>query len=221
MHSEVRSTVTTTTTFNEPHSLPIRIWHWSFFLVLSASLVTVLFGSTVFRTQDNIVTVQTPLQKKGAVLNAEQARAVAHEFSDKLWNLHKWIGFIICALLLSRLIIEITQPGEEKLKNKIKRAAGFSSKIQSERLARNHYVQVKWGYLLFYLLILLMALTGLGLAFEDVPWLKSGHETFVQLHSFIQYLIYSFILVHLVGVIRADLGKHRGIVSGMIHGQTN
>jgi len=60
--------------------------------------------------------VQESLQEKGATVSKDQARAVAHEFSDKLWDLHKWIGFILCALLLSRLIIEITQPGEEKLK---------------------------------------------------------------------------------------------------------
>jgi Ni/Fe-hydrogenase 1 B-type cytochrome subunit len=194
-----------TTNFIEPHSLSIRIWHWTFFLVLVASLVTVLFGSTVFRTRDNIATVQESLQEKGAKVSKDQARAVAHDFSDKLWDLHKWIGFILCALLLSRLIIEITQPGEEKLKNKIKRAAVFSTGIR--------------GYLLFYLLILIMALTGLGLAFEDIPWLKGWHKGIVQIHSFVQYLIYSFIFLHLVGVVRADLGKHRGIVSGMIHGE--
>jgi Ni,Fe-hydrogenase I cytochrome b subunit len=121
MFSVLQSNESQITTFNEPHSLAIRIWHWSFFVVLAASLVTVLFGSTVFRTRDNISTVQEYLQEKGA---------------------------------------------------------------------------------------------------KDVPWLKSWHKTILQIHSFLQYLIYSFILVHLVGVIRADLDKHRGIVSGMIHGQT-
>jgi cytochrome b561 len=164
--------------------------------------------------------VQESLQEKGATVSKDQARAVAHEFSDKLWDLHKWIGFILCALLLSRLIIEITQPGEEKLRRKIKRAVSLSTGNQFDQMRRSHYIQVKREYLLFYLLILIMALTGLGLAFEDVPWLKTWHKTIVQIHSFIQYLIYSFILVYLVGVIRADLGKHRGIVSGMIHGQT-
>jgi Ni/Fe-hydrogenase 1 B-type cytochrome subunit len=221
MLSVLQSNERQTTSFNEPHSLAIRIWHWSFFLVLAASLVTVLFGSTVFRTRDNIGTVQRPLQEKGTMVSNDQARAVAHEFSDKLWDLHKWIGFILCALLLSRLLIEIAQPGEEKLRNKIKRAAVFSTGIHLEQIGRRHYIRVKRGYLLFYLLILIMALTGLGLAFEDVSWLKSWQKSFVQIHSFVQYLIYSFILLHLVGVIRADLGKHRGIVSGMIHGQTN
>jgi Ni/Fe-hydrogenase 1 B-type cytochrome subunit len=206
-------------TFLEPHSLAIRIWHWTFFLVLTASLMTVLFGSTLFRTQDNIGTVQQPLQEKGILVNKDQARAVAHEFSDKLWNLHKWIGFIICALLISRILIEIAQPGQEKLTTKIKKAAGFTIDNHLDRKEKNHYVQVKWGYLLFYLLILVQAVTGLGLAFEDVPLLRRWNGGITQVHSVVQYFIYGFILIHLVGVIRADGRKYKGLVSGMIHGK--
>jgi Ni/Fe-hydrogenase 1 B-type cytochrome subunit len=215
MIGESPSSETQKLTFLEPHSLAIRVWHWAFFLVLSSSLVTVLFGSTLFRTRDNIGTVQQPLQEKGIQVNKDQAQAVAHEFSDKLWDLHKWIGFIICALLVSRILIEIAQPSQEKLKTKIKKA--LNSHL--DRKENNHYIQVKWGYLLFYLLIFVMAVTGLGLAFEDVPLLRRWHETITQVHSVVQYFIYGFILIHLVGVIRADGRKYKGLVSGMIHGK--
>src|SRR5258708_4403126 len=40
-----------------------------------------------------------------------------------------------------------------------------------------------------------------------------------DVHSIVQYLLYTYILVHLIGVVRADIGKYRGIVSGMIHGK--
>lgn len=131
--------------FNEPHSLAIRIWHWTFFVVVTASLVTVLFASTIFRTRNTIGLVQDPLQQKGVIVNEDQARTVSHE--------------------------------------------------------------------------LIMALTGLGLAFEDNAWLKEGRASIKQIHSFVQYLIYGFILLHLVGVIRADANSHKGLVSGMIHGK--
>jgi cytochrome b len=78
---------------------------------------------------------------------------------------------------------------------------------------------VKRTYLVFYLLILTMALTGLGLAFEDNPLLKAWHGSIKQIHSFVQYLIYGFILIHLVGVIWTDGNRHNGLVSGMIHGK--
>ena len=55
-----------------------------------------------------------------------------------------------------------------------------------------------------------MSLTGLVLAFEDVAFLKGIHNPAKQVHSFLQYLIYAFILIHLSGDTRADLGRDRG-----------
>jgi Ni,Fe-hydrogenase I cytochrome b subunit len=71
---------------------------------------------------------------------------------------------------------------------------------------------------IFYVLIGTMALTGLGLAFEEVPVFRNWHRGISKVHQFVQYFIYAFILIHLVGVIRADLGRDKGLVSGMIHG---
>ncbi|MDR3716457.1 MAG: cytochrome b/b6 domain-containing protein [Puia sp.] len=205
--------------FNETHSPAIRIWHWTFFIVLTASLTTVFFGSTLFKTRDNIGFVQTQLQDKGVTLSKDQARAVAHGFSDKLWDLHTWIGYVLCGLLLSRFIIEIAQPGEEKLRHRMRNALGYRPDDAGGKADRKHYILVKSTYLAFYTLFTVMALTGLGLAFEDTPPFKQWHRTLGQIHSFVQYFIYAFILLHLVGVVRADLGKRRGIVSGMIHGK--
>jgi Ni/Fe-hydrogenase 1 B-type cytochrome subunit len=211
-------------TFVEPHSRAIRIWHWTFFVVLTASLTTVLFGSTLFRTRDNIAGVQQELQEKGLTASKDQARSVAHAYSDKLWDLHKYIGFALVGLLLCRIGIEIVQPGDERLRTKIKKAAGFrtSGLRPGDDAAKRfvqHYGRVKWMYVIFYVLIGTMALTGLGLAFEDVPVFKNWHRGITKVHQFVQYFIYAFILIHLVGVIRADLGRHKGLVSGMIHGK--
>jgi Ni/Fe-hydrogenase 1 B-type cytochrome subunit len=206
-------------TFNQSHSLAIRIWHWTFFLTLTATLVTVLFASTLFRTRNTIGLVQDPLHQKGITVTQDQARAVSHEFSDQLWNLHKVIGYVLCGLLLSRLIIEIAQPHEEKLMVRLKKALGFIPDSASEKTDRTHYIRVKRTYLVFYLLILTMALTGLGLAFEESPLLKAWQGNIRQIHSFVQYLIYGFIIMHLVGVIWTDGNRHKGLVSGMIHGK--
>jgi cytochrome b len=47
---------------------------------------------------------------------------------------------------------------------------------------------------------------------------RSWHHWISIVHQTVQYFIYAFILIHLMGVIRADLGRHKGLVSGMIHG---
>lgn len=203
--------------FNERHSLSIRIWHWVTYLALTASLITVLLGSTLFKTKNNIAMVKDELEQKGASVTNDQARAVAHEYSDKLWDAHKIIGYVICFLLLSRLIVEIAQPNEEKLKVKIRNAVRFRSKSLEELKEQSHYLIVKRAYLIFYLAILTMAITGLGLAFEDASYLKDIQKPIKSVHSFVQYFIYAFILFHIIGVIRAETGRYKGIISRMIH----
>jgi cytochrome b561 len=205
--------------FLEPHSRAIRIWHWTFVIFVSATITVVLLASTIFRTRNTIPLVQQQLSQNGVNVSDEQARAVAHGFNDELWDLHRLIGYGLCILLISRWLIEVNQPQKERIKYRLRKAMSFSSTIPIERMQRRHYVNVKTGYLLFYAVFVTMALTGLVLAFDDIPKLKEFEQPAKQLHSMLQYAIYAFILIHLVGVIRADLGHHKGIVSGMIHGQ--
>ncbi len=205
--------------FNENHSLAIRIWHWTFFAVILSSLVTVLFASTLFKTRPNIPMVQAQIEENGGTVTHDQAKAVAHEYNDKLWDLHTWIGYGLCFLLFSRIIIEVSNSKEEKLKNKIKKALAISNMDLVEKNDKRHYLLAKYGYLFFYIIILIMAITGLGLAFEDVPFLKEIHRNIKQVHSFFQYLAYFYMLSHLIGVIRADITKNKGIVSQMINGK--
>jgi Ni/Fe-hydrogenase 1 B-type cytochrome subunit len=205
--------------FEGPHSAAMRIWHWSLFLFVSASFVTVLLASTVFRTRNTAAMVGNELQAKGAIVNADQARAVAHAYSDKLWDIHKWLGFGISLLVLVRIIIELTGPRPERLGVQLKKALGLQPADRQTKMEVQQFIQVKRIYVIFYLALLLMALTGLGLAFEDIPFLRTMHSSIKQLHGFLQWVIYGFVLIHLAGVILADLGKHKGLVSRMIHGR--
>ena len=205
--------------FDGPHSAVIRIWHWTLFLFVSASFVTVLLASTIFRTRNTSDMVANELQAKGATINKDQARAVAHAYSDKLWDLHKWLGFGICLLVLLRIIIELTGPNPERLSVQLKKALNLKPTDRQTKTQLQQFIQVKRIYVIFYAAIILMALTGLGLAFEDIPFLRTAHSAIKQLHGFIQWVIYGFVLIHLAGVILADLGSHKGLVSRMIHGR--
>ena len=100
----------------------------------------------------------------------------------------------------------------------IRRASGFAPLSEEDNREKHQFLFVKRGYLLIYLALFIMALTGLGLAFEDIPLLREWHKGITNIHSIVQYVIYAYILFHLIGVIRADSGKNKGLVSGMIHG---
>ena len=96
----------------------IRLWHWLTFLFFISTITTVIFGSTLFKTNNNINMVQQQVQEKGGIVTKNQARSVAHEYSDKLWMLHKYIGFGLSFLIFSRIIIEVRLSKEKKLVNK-------------------------------------------------------------------------------------------------------
>lgn len=205
--------------FLQSHSVQLRIWHWLTFLFIAASMVTVLVNSTLLSPRDNVKLVQEQLERKGVTVTDDQAFAVSHEYEDKMWEVHKFLGYGIAFLLLARLMIEIGQPEEEKLRNRLKMAAILYKQNVGNKAEYRYYLIVKRTYLLFYLLLFLMALTGLGLAFgQDVEFLRQIRKPLKNIHSLIQYLMYAFVFFHLCGVILADLGKAKGIVSGMING---
>ena len=66
-------------------------------------MTTVLLASTLFRTRNNTAMVQEQLRQKGSTVNTDQARAVSHAFSDKVWELHTWIGYFVAIFLLTGL----------------------------------------------------------------------------------------------------------------------
>lgn len=205
--------------FMQKHSASIRVWHWLTFLTLTFILLTVLFASTSLNPRKNSTVVQNELKEKGTVVSNEQAFFVAHIFDDKMWELHKYLGFGLSILLLSRIGIEFTLANEEKIKSRIKNALNLYRQSNPDQKEYKHYLIVKGSYTFFYVLILFMALTGLSLAFgRDLGLSRDTNHLIKEIHGFGQYLIYAFVFFHLCGVILADLGKSKGIVSGMIHG---
>ncbi len=201
--------------FQDRKSAAVRIWHWLTFILMVATITMVLLSETLFHKHDNVKMIQDMVHEKGGLVTVDQAKNVAHEYNDKLWMVHKYIGFALSFLLLSRIVIEIAGSKEEKLMTKINKAV----KVPSGDGERNHYLAVEYSYLIFYLLFTFMALTGLVLAFEDVSWLDPLHRTAKNIHSVLQYFFYAYIFFHLAGTIRADMTKYSGIISRMINGK--
>jgi len=214
----MESTITENTQFfSHPKPASVRIWHWLTFLFFTASVTTVLLNSTVFKTKANIAMVQEQVQKEGGTITEKQARSVAHEYSDKLWDIHKLIGFGLSLLMLWRIIAEVTIAKHKRLKSRIQTAM----RLKDDTPENKHYLIVQYSYIVFYILFLCMVITGLILAFEDVEWLKTIHRPAKNIHGFIQYGLYAFMALHIIGVIRADITKYSGIVSRMINGKEN
>lgn len=204
----------------KPYSRPLRLWHWLNVVVISGSLITVGINSTITNGKPTANLIQSELQKAGANVSADQARSVSHALSDKVWDIHVYFGYALATLLLFRLILEFFQMADQKFLRKIKTSYFRFKTVKAAREASLHELTVKTIYSLFYVLLIIMVITGLFLAFEDaLAAYKSIRHIVKDVHGFCMYLVLAFIVVHLAGVFLAERKKESaGIVSDMING---
>lgn len=206
--------------FKGKHSVWLRIWHWSTFIIISGSLITVLFAKTLFSAKDNTVLVQQNLQKSNITVSLDQARSVAHDFSDLIWHWHIYIGYVLAGLLLFRILLEFFQPKQQRFVSLLKNALKYLRLPGANKKNAKHFLWVKYLYLVFYFSLFVQACTGLFMVYsDDVPGLKNIRHTAKEIHNIFMWVIISYIVIHIGGVIIAELGKkHKGVVSDMING---
>lgn len=201
------------------HSRNIRLWHWLNLIIISGSLITVLINSTVLDVRSNTSFVKDEVQKSGLTMSDLQAKSAIHALDDKVWSVHIIFGYILAALLVYRLISELLQRSDQKFLRKLKIAYKSSSNLSASKNMVTHERFVKSLYALFYLLLCIMAITGLTLAFKDNLHLsRSVSGGIKNFHGFCMYPIIGFIVIHIAGVILAESKDEKGIVSDMIHG---
>jgi Ni/Fe-hydrogenase 1 B-type cytochrome subunit len=205
--------------FRDKHSAARRIWHWCSSLAIMALLCTVLIASTLLKPRNNVSVIQEKLQEKGVTVSADQAKAVAKTLNKQVWVWHKYIGVALALLFLFRIVLEFFEPRGQSLLSRIRKGALYLREPGHKNKEAKHYLFVKYLYLLFYGFILTLVLTGLGIIYsDDFQLLKSSKETLKDIHSFCMYGVMGFIVLHIGGILRAELGKEPGISSDMIHG---
>jgi Ni,Fe-hydrogenase I cytochrome b subunit len=201
------------------YSASLRLWHWANTIVISGSLITVLINSTLTDDHSTSSFIKDAFTKAGATVTADQAKSVAHALSDKTWEIHIYFGYALAALLLFRLVLEFFQLADQKFIRKLKSAWHQFQTTKKNREVAKHELTVKAIYSIFYLLLIIMVVTGLFLAFEDaLAVFKSIRHMVKSVHGFCMYLILAFIAVHLAGVFLAERKESKGIVSDMING---
>ena len=211
----------TTAVVQKKYSLSMRLWHWSNSLIITGSLLTVLINSTVLKPWTNAGLIADKLKEKGVNVSDEQTRSVAFALSDKVWAIHTYFGYALAALFIFRLVIELSGLADKTLIRTINSAKRSFMSVKEARITSLNEKLVKATYTLFYVLLAVMVLTGLGLSSETfIPAIRSLH--FIRdIHEFTMYPILGFIIIHLVGVFSGERKGHRGIISDMVNGGTS
>ena len=186
--------------FRKKRSLPIRIWHWANAIIIIGLLLTVLLRKTILSVRTNGNLFKTNLETAGVTVTTDQSRALARILKDKLWDWHEYMGYVLAALVIVRIVAIFFEKKE----------------ITPSSL---HFKLVYWSYKIFYLALGIMVFTGLALSFdEELKLSKPIIEILSGTHENLMWLILAFVVAHLFGVIKAEQGEDKGLVSDMING---
>lgn len=205
--------------FIKKHSASSRLWHWLNLLVITGSLLTVLLNSTLFDVNRNAHYIQEQLHSVAVSITNQQASHVAHGLEDKVWDIHSYFGIALTVLFLFRLSGSFFEIKEQRFLFILKKSIQYYRSLSKKSTQALHEVTIKFLYLLFYIFLSIMVITGMLLTFkQDLGISQETSHNIKEFHGFSMYIILAFIVVHIIGVVLAEIGKNRGIVSYMING---
>lgn len=149
---------------------------------------------------------------------------------DALWQLHIYLGYGLILGLTARLAWGLAGPAHARFSDMWHPAAWWNAirHLNLQKTPRFGHDQLASGaYLLVYLLLLAIAITGLGLAavehstgpfntwFGDMAWLG---EAFEEPHEIVYNLLIVFVIVHIGALIWHEWKDKTPLAQSMVTG---
>lgn len=205
--------------FKAPRPALLRIWHWLNALAMTGTLGTVLLRKTFLSWRTNAQVIENEVRELGGTISADQAANIAKTIRAPMWEWHYIFGFALIGLLAFRIVIALLDRSQLPVLKAWKAFQHFRRLPGAHKAAGAHHLMVQLGYVVFYVMLLLMSISGtvmyfaepLGVAKETVDNIKGNHEL-------LMWFFVVFVPAHLLGVVVAELRGDRGLVSDMIHG---
>lgn len=177
-----------------------RVLHWSIALGILFLIITVWLRSG-WMSKNHIATiVQQNLTKSGYNISDKEAAEIGKEVRNSMWQWHIIVGYVLIGLYVLRMLV-IAKQGIA-YKNPL--TVGISGKEKFK----------SWLYIIFYVLLAVSLIT--GFIIENGP--KSIKQAMVFIHVKSLYYVITFIVIHIGGVLMADAGNEKGIISKMVSG---
>lgn len=195
--------------FRKKQPLSLRVWHWLTSGVVLLLLITVVLRNTFLNVGSNKVLIISKAQSLGVTLSDLQAADIAKVIRNQFWQWHPIIGFVAIGLLAFRILIFFMNKKENSKENNKENLKNKSA----------HYLWVKRFHLLFYVVLAIMGITGVLMYWDEFFHISEKVVDQIQeFHETLMWFIIVFIVAHIVGVVRAEYGDDKGIVSDMING---
>lgn len=140
------------------------------------------------------------LAEQKVTINQDDAALIAKKVRKPMWSTHTIAGYVLVGLFVLRIILTWVQ------------GMGFANPLKAGVTLYHKFKA--WVYIVFYLMLGTSLFTGLMMEFGP----ESLEHTMEDIHVLSLYYSVAFILLHTVGVLMADAGKERGIISKIISG---
>ena len=200
---------------------PLRFWHWGSALLVSGQLLTILFLEVIVDARSAVPEFLKALSRDNVTITVKQARSFAHIISDRIWQWHIYMGLALAAFWLLRVILQLRGPSELRFSARLMEIVRrYRLAPPADKSKAGKILFAKTTYALFYAFLTVIVLTGLSLTWaDDVPLLGQIEHTVKEIHGFTMYLIIGFFVVHVVGVVWAEMTGDHGLISRMIGGE--
>ncbi|CAA6817465.1 MAG: Ni,Fe-hydrogenase I cytochrome b subunit [uncultured Sulfurovum sp.] len=185
--------------------LDFRIWHWIHAVVVLGLLGTVFLRKTFLSWRTNSELLTQKLAEIDVEVTSEQAKVLAKAIRAPMWEWHIILGYTLTALIVWRIILFFTESGKQNYLNN-----------KEDTL---HKKMVKWGYIMIYMVLVFMSVSGLTIHFHEFLGLsKAIAHDIKEIHELVFNAILIFVPLHIVGIVIAENRAERGIISAMVHG---
>ncbi|NUN05886.1 MAG: cytochrome b/b6 domain-containing protein [Bdellovibrio sp.] len=205
--------------FRKYQPVSLRLWHWLNALAILGLLSTVLLRKTFLSWRANSALIENKLQAVGTTITPEVAKDIAVSIRDPMWDWHIYLGFALAALILFRILIGLFVVKKCPAGQSVKSTWNIFNVDKSERLKAFHFAGVKISYAMFYLATVFMVSSGLTMNFKNELGLSKDQITPIkELHELMMWFFVGFVVLHIAGVVLAELRDEPGVVSDMING---
>ena len=205
----------------QDYRAPLRFWHWGSALLISAQLATILFQKVIVNARSAVPEFQQALSKDHVVLTTQQARSLTHIISERIWEWHTYIGLVLVAFWVLRVGLELRGPSDLRFSARLLEVARrYRLAPPAGKGAAGKILFAKSTYALFYAFLAVMCLTGLVLTYHnEVAFFDEIEHTAEEIHNVTMWLIIGFFVLHVAGVVWAELTKDHGLISRMVGGE--
>ena len=195
--SNIKSNIMETRNYSKVY----RILHWLIAFSFIFLLITIFLRKTWMEKNHVAEIIQAFLADKSyPALPEDDAILLAKKIRKPMWDWHIYLGYVLTGLYCIRLAVPFF--GEMKFSSPFKAGLDMKTKFQF------------WVYLVFYACTAVSLITGLIIEFGPKEYKKPMEE----IHELSLYYLLGFMILHIGGILIAELTSDKGLVSRIISG---